>query len=99
MTDATLDEIRKAVTTLEDEARTARQRRDPNIKWIEATLRDARRALSARETQSAPAETLAEMLLRKENARLRAAAERVPPVEAAPSVPSERLVPAPTEQV
>ena len=115
-TDATLDEIRKAVTTLEDEARTARQRRDPNIKWIEATLQDARRALSARETQSAPAaapaaapprgaaspapaETLAEMLLRKENARLRAAAERVPPVEAAPSVPSERLVPAPTEQV
>jgi len=98
-TDATLDEIRKAVTTLEDEARTARQRRDPNIKWIEATLRDARRALSARETQSAPAETLEEMLLRKEKARLRAAAERVPPVEAVPSVPSERLVPAPTEQV
>ena len=87
------------MTTPEDEARTARQRRDPNIKWIEATLRDARRALSARETQSAPAETLEEMLLRKEKARLRAAAERVPPVEAVPSVPSERLVPAPTEQV
>ena len=83
--------------------------RGPLTESFERQLRSARAALRAREEADAkssredrvvetqppaPAETLAEMLLRKENARLRAAAERVPPVEAAPSVPSERLVPA-----
>ena len=51
--DATLDDLREAVTMLEDIARTARQvfgGAHPNTVQIECRLRDARTALRARET-------------------------------------------------
>ena len=54
-TDATLDDIREAVTTLEETARLARRvlgGAHPLAGWIERSLRDARAALRARETPS-----------------------------------------------
>ena len=54
---ATLDELREAVTTLEELARTARRvlgSAHPNTAGIEIALRDARAALGARETPSPP---------------------------------------------
>ena len=50
---ATLDDLREAVTTLEDTERTARRvlgRSHPFVERIERPLRDARAALRARET-------------------------------------------------
>ena len=50
---ATLDELREAVTTLEDVERTARRvlgGAHPGVGTIEISLRDARAALRARET-------------------------------------------------
>ena len=52
---ATLDDLRDAVTTLEDVERTARRvlgGAHPGVGTIEISLRDARRALCARETPS-----------------------------------------------
>ena len=52
---ATLDELREAVTTLEDVERTARRvlgGAHPGVGTIEISLRDARRALRARDTPS-----------------------------------------------
>ena len=52
-TGATLDDLREAVTTLEDTERTARRvlgGAHPDGIWIEKSLRDARAALRARET-------------------------------------------------
>ena len=52
---ATLDDIREAVTTLEDVERTARRvlgGAHPGVGTIEISLRDARRALRARDTPS-----------------------------------------------
>ena len=52
---ATLDDMREAVTTLEDTARTARRvlgGAHPHATAIEDTLRKARAALRARETPS-----------------------------------------------
>ena len=54
-TDATLDDLRKAVTTLEDAGRIARRvlgGTHPTTKAIEIELRDARAALRAREATS-----------------------------------------------
>ena len=53
---ATLDDLREAVTTLEDARRIARRvlgGAHPLTKGIEGGLRDARAALRARETSSA----------------------------------------------
>ena len=53
--DATLDDVREAVTTLEDTARIARRvlgGANPLTKGIEAHLRHRRAALRARETPS-----------------------------------------------
>ena len=53
---ATLDDLREAVTTLEDVARIARRvlgSAHPNTAGIEIALRDARAALRARETPPA----------------------------------------------
>ena len=50
-----LDDLREAVTTLEDVERTARRvlgGAHPGVGTIEISLRDARRALRARETPS-----------------------------------------------
>ena len=55
---ATLDDVREAVATLEELARTARRvlgSAHPNTAEIEATLRNARAALRARETPPPPA--------------------------------------------
>ena len=55
---ATLDNLREAVTTLEDTERTARRvlgGAHPVVGSIEAFLRHARAALAARETPSASA--------------------------------------------
>ena len=52
---ATLDDLREAVTTLEDAARTARRvlgGAHPTTESIEDELQDARAALAARETPS-----------------------------------------------
>ena len=52
-TDATLDDLREAVTTLEDVERTARRvlgGAHPTTAWIEGELQKARAALGARET-------------------------------------------------
>ena len=52
---ATLADLREAVTTLEETAPIARRvlgGAHPVTTWIEATLRDARAALDARETPS-----------------------------------------------
>ena len=49
----TLDDLREAVTTLEDTERIARRvlgGSHPDAMWIEDDLRDARAALRARET-------------------------------------------------
>ncbi len=54
-TDATLDDLREAVATLEDSERTARRvlgGAHPLAMLIEGDLRDARAALAARETPS-----------------------------------------------
>ena len=54
---ATLDELREAVTTLEDAGRIARRvlgGAHPTRRAIERALRDARAALRARETPSSP---------------------------------------------
>ena len=54
---ATLDDLRTAVTTLEETERTARRvfgREHPTTTEIEDALRDARAALRARETPSPP---------------------------------------------
>ena len=51
---ATLDDVREAVTTLEETERTARRvlgGAHPVTTWIESSLRDARAALAARELQ------------------------------------------------
>ena len=56
--DATLDDLREAVTTFEETERTARRvlgTQHPTAKGIEAALRGARAALTARETPSASA--------------------------------------------
>ena len=56
--DATLDDLREAVTTLEETARTARRvlgGAHPVTTGIEGALRDARAALRARETPSGSA--------------------------------------------
>ena len=53
--DATLDDLREAVTTLEDAVRIARRvlgSAHPLTKWIEGELREAQAALGARETPS-----------------------------------------------
>ena len=53
---ATLDDLREAVTTLEDAGRIARRvlgGAHPTTEWIEDELRDARAALRARETPPA----------------------------------------------
>ena len=53
-TGATLDDVRKAVTKLEDVGRIARRvlgGAHPLTKGVELDLRDARAALAARETQ------------------------------------------------
>ena len=53
--DATLDDLREAVTTLEETAPIARRvlsGAHPDTRWIEKSLRDARAALDARETPS-----------------------------------------------
>ena len=55
---ATLDDLREAVTTLEDVARIARRvlgSAHPNTAGIEIALRDARAELRAREALSPPA--------------------------------------------
>ena len=55
---ASLDDLREAVTTLEETAPIARRvlgGAHPVTTWIEATLRDARAALRARETPSGSA--------------------------------------------
>ena len=52
---ATLDDLREAVTSLEDTERTARRvlgGAHPGVGTIEISLRDARRALRARDTPS-----------------------------------------------
>ena len=52
---ATLDDLREAVTTLEDTSRIARRvlgSAHPLTGWIESDLRDAQAALRARETPS-----------------------------------------------
>ena len=54
-TDATLDDLREAVTTLEDDERIARRvfgGAHPDVVGIEKSLRLARAALRARETPS-----------------------------------------------
>ena len=54
-TDATLDDLREAVTTLEDTVRIARRvlgGTHPLTKYMEQYLQDARAALAARETPS-----------------------------------------------
>ena len=54
--DAALDDLREAVTTLEEAERIARRvlgGAHPLTGWIESELRDARAALRARETQDA----------------------------------------------
>ena len=51
---ATLDDVREAVTTLEDVERTARRvfgGAHPTTVWIEQDLRNSRAVLAARETQ------------------------------------------------
>ena len=56
-TTATLDDLREAVTTLEDAGRIARRvmgGAHPLTEEIEDELRDARAALRARETQPPP---------------------------------------------
>ena len=56
-TDATLDDLRESVTTLEDTERIARRvfgGANPLAVDIELSLRDARANLRARETQSPP---------------------------------------------
>ena len=56
-TGATLDDLREAVETLEDTARTARRvlgGAHPLTKNIEGTLRGVRASLRARETPSSP---------------------------------------------
>ena len=56
--DATLDDLREAVTTLQETARTARRvlgGAHPVTTVIEKSLRDARATLAARETPSASA--------------------------------------------
>ena len=56
--DATLDDLREAVTTLEEPEQTARRvfgGAHPLTTRIEGTLRDARAALRARETPSGSA--------------------------------------------
>ena len=61
-TDATLDDLREAETTLEETARTARRFlgcAHPDTLGIEKSLRDARAALRARETQWSEADDLA----------------------------------------
>ena len=55
--DATLDDLREAVTTLEDTERIARRvlgGAHPLTEGIEYELQDARAALRARETPAAP---------------------------------------------
>ena len=55
--DATLDDIREAVTTLEDAERIARRvlgGANPTTTGIERTLRNARAGLRARETPPPP---------------------------------------------
>ena len=55
---ATLDDVRKAVTTLEETERTARRvlgGENPITTWIGEYLRDAEAALRARETPSTSA--------------------------------------------
>ena len=55
--DATLDNLREAVTTLEDVERTARRvfgGAHPTVQQIEVALRDARAALRALETPPPP---------------------------------------------
>ena len=52
---STLDDLREAVSTLEDTERTARRvlgGANPLTTWIEEALRNARAALRARETPS-----------------------------------------------
>ena len=52
---ATLDDLREALTTLEETERTARRvlgGAHPLTEWIEYDLRNVRAALRARETQS-----------------------------------------------
>ena len=54
---ATLDDLREAVTTLEDTARTIRRvlgGAHPETPWVEHHLRNARAALRARETPPPP---------------------------------------------
>ena len=54
--DATLNDLREAVTTLEETERTARRvfgGEHPNVAGIGISLREARAALRARETPSA----------------------------------------------
>ena len=69
---ATLDELREAVTTLEDVERIARRvfgGANPTTKSIERSLQEARAALAAREA-SLDAERLAQDAFRTARARL-----------------------------
>ena len=53
---ASLNDLREAVTTLEESKRTARRvlgSAHPTVSWIERSLREARAALRARETGDA----------------------------------------------
>ena len=53
---ASFDDVREAVTTLEESKRTARRvlgSAHPTVSWIERSLREARAALRARETGDA----------------------------------------------
>ena len=56
--DATLDDLREAVTTIEEAGRTARRvfgSSHPTTEWIEHQLRNARAALRAREASTGSA--------------------------------------------
>ena len=58
---ATLDDLREAVTTLEDVGRIARRvlgGAHPTTEWIEEALEDARAALRARESPPPPSESV-----------------------------------------
>jgi hypothetical protein len=69
--DATLDDIREAVTTLAETERTARRvlgGAHPITRGIEVALRDARAALHARETPSERVSLVPTKLTKKDSA-------------------------------
>ena len=95
-TDATLDDLREAVNSLEETERTARRvlgGEHPLTVDLEKSLRNARAALRARETppprpSAAPMTTLSTPQLREKyasEARAAAARAHAPPVEEPPT--------------